>query len=140
VRYCHRAFGGARCGECMAGAVWFKGAQVNYARHCFRHAEAAHAAAQLAIVSENELGEIEEMSWPELKRQVSAVAVTLRGLGVERGDRVAPYLPNGPEAVVAFLACASVGAIWSLCAPDMGAQASTDRFSQIQPKELIAVD
>ena len=86
----------------MPGAVWFKGAQVNYVRHVFRHTEAAHAAAQLAIVSENELGEIGEMSWPELKRQVSAVAVTLRGLGVERGDRVAAYLPNGPEAVVAL--------------------------------------
>jgi len=133
-------FEAALCVDRMPGAVWFKGAQVNYARHVFRHAEAAHAAAQLAIVSENELGEIGEMSWPELKRQVSAVAVTLRGLGVERGDRVAAYLPNGPEAVVAFLACASVGAIWSLCAPDMGAQAITDRFSQIQPKVLIAVD
>ena len=133
-------FEAALCVDRMPGAVWFKGAQVNYVRHVFRHAEAAHAAAQLAIVSENELGEIGEMSWPELKRQVSAVAVTLRGLGVERGDRVAAYLPNGPEAVVAFLACASVGAIWSLCAPDMGAQAITDRFSQIQPKVLIAVD
>jgi acetoacetyl-CoA synthetase len=133
-------FEAALCVDRMPGAVWFKGAQVNYARHVFRHAEAAHAAGQLAIVSENELGEIGEMSWPELKRQVSAVAVTLRSLGVERGDRVAAYLPNGPEAVVAFLACASVGAIWSLCAPDMGAQAITDRFSQIQPKILIAVD
>ena len=133
-------FEAALCVDRMPGAVWFKGAQVNYARHVFRHTKAAHAAGQLAIVSENELGELRELSWPELKRQAAAVAVTLRSLGVERGDRVAAYLPNGPEAVVAFLACASVGAIWSLCAPDMGAQAITDRFSQIQPKILIAVD
>jgi acetoacetyl-CoA synthetase len=133
-------FEAALCVDRMPGAVWFTGAQVNYARHVFRHAAAAHAAGQLAIVAENELGEIREMSWPELKRQVAALAVTLRSLGVGRGDRVAAYLPNGPEAVVAFLASASVGAIWSLCAPDMGAQAITDRFSQIQPKVLIAVD
>jgi acetoacetyl-CoA synthetase len=133
-------FEAALCVDRMPGAVWFKGAQVNYARHVFRHADAAHAAGQPAIVSENELGEIREMSWPELKRQVASLAVTLRDLGVERGDRVAAYLSNGPEAVVAFLACASVGAIWSLCAPDMGAPAIVDRFSQIQPKILIALD
>jgi acetoacetyl-CoA synthetase len=133
-------FEAALCVDRMPGAVWFKGAQVNYARHVFRHSAAAHAAGQLAIISENELGEIREMSWPELERQTAALAATLRSLGVERGDRVAAYLPNGPEAVVAFLACASVGAIWSLCAPDMGAQAIIDRFSQIRPKILIAVD
>jgi len=133
-------FEAALCVDRMPGAVWFKGAQVNYARHVFRHADAAQAAGQLAIVSENELGEIREVSWPELERQVAALAVSLRGLGIERGDRVAAYLSNGPEAVVAFLACASVGAIWSLCAPDMGAPAIIDRFSQIQPKILIAVD
>jgi acetoacetyl-CoA synthetase len=133
-------FEAALCVDRMPGAIWFKGAQVNYARHVFRHAERAHASGQFAIVSENELGEIKEMSWPELKRQVASFAATLRSLGIERGDRVAAYLPNGPETVVAFLACASVGAIWSLCAPDMGAQAITDRFSQIRPKILIAVD
>jgi acetoacetyl-CoA synthetase len=133
-------FEAALCVDRMPGAVWFKGAQVNYARQVFRHVEAAHAAGQPAILSENEVGEIREVSWPELKRQVAALAVTLRSLGVERGDRVAAYLSNGPEAVVAFLACSSVGAIWSLCAPDMGAQAVTDRFSQIRPKVLIATD
>src|SRR5277367_4945209 len=133
-------FEAALCVDRMPGAVWFKGAQVNYTRQVFRHVAAAHAAGQPAILSENELGEIREMSWPELKRQVAALAVTLRGLGVERGDRVAAYLSNGPEAVVAFLACSSLGAIWSLCAPDMGVQAITDRFSQIRPKVLIAVD
>jgi acetoacetyl-CoA synthetase len=124
----------------MPGAVWFKGATVNYARQVLRHVEAAEARGQPAIVSENELGEIREMSWRELKRQVASFALSLRELGVERGDRVAAYLTNCPEAVVAFLACSSVGAVWSVCAPDMGTQAVTDRFVQIQPKILIAVE
>jgi acetoacetyl-CoA synthetase len=125
--------------ERMPGAVWFKGARVNYARHVFRHVEAAEAHGQPAIVSENELGEIREMSWRELKRQVGSFALSLRALGVARGDRVAAYLNNGPEAVVAFLACSSIGAVWSVCAPDMGTQAVTDRFVQIQPKILVTV-
>lgn len=124
----------------MPGAVWFKGATVNYARQVLRHVEAAEARRQPAIVSENELGEIREMSWRELQRQVASFALSLRELGVERGDRVAAYLTNGPEAVVAFLACSSLGAIWSVCAPDMGTQAVTDRFVQIQPKILITVE
>jgi acetoacetyl-CoA synthetase len=133
-------FDQALCVDRMPGAVWFKGSQLNYVRQVLRHAPAAHAAGQPAIISENELGEIREMSWPELERQVASFALTLRSLGVDRGDRVAAYLSNGPEAVVAFLACASLGGIWSLCAPDMGAQAIIDRFSQIEPKVLIAVD
>ncbi len=124
----------------MPGAVWFPGAQVNYAREVLRHADAAHAAGVPAIVSENERGEVREMAWPELKRQVASVALTLRALGVERGDRVAAYLPNIPETMVAFLACSSIGAVWSVCAPDMGTAAVTDRLKQIAPKLLIAVD
>jgi acetoacetyl-CoA synthetase len=130
----------ALCVDRMPGAVWFKGATVNYARQVLRHVEAAEARGQPAIVSENELGETREMSWRELKRQVASFALSLRELGVERGDRVAAYLTNCPEAVVAFLACSSVGAVWSVCAPDMGTQAVTDRFVQIQPKILIAVE
>jgi acyl-coenzyme A synthetase/AMP-(fatty) acid ligase len=94
----------------------------------------------LAIVSDNELGEVREISWPELKRQVASIALMLRGLGVQRGDRVAAYLPNVPETIVALLACSSIGAIWSVRAPDMGTAAVTDRFRQIEPKLLIAVD
>jgi acetoacetyl-CoA synthetase len=124
----------------MPGAKWFPGTQVNYAQRVLRHAEAAHRAGQPAIISDNESGQAREMSWPELQRQVASFALTLRGLGVGRGDRVAAYLPNVPETVVAFLACASIGAIWSVCAPDMGAQAVTDRFQQIAPKVLIAAD
>jgi acetoacetyl-CoA synthetase len=130
----------ALCIDRMPGAVWFKGAQVNYARHVFRHVDAAEARDQPAIVSENELGEIRQLGWRDLKRQTASFALHLRGLGVERGDRVAAYLTNGPEAVVSFLACSSLGAVWSICAPDMGIQAVTDRFVQIQPKVLIAVE
>jgi len=124
----------------MPGAVWFPGAQVNYANQVLRHADAAHAAGVPAIVSDNELGEVRELSWPELRRQVASTALTLRSLGVQRGDRVAAYLPNVPEAMVAFLACSSIGAVWSVCAPDMGTAAVVDRFRQIEPKVLIAVD
>ncbi len=124
----------------MPGAKWFPGTQVNYAQRVLRHAEAAHRAGQPSIISDNELGEARELSWPDLQRQVASFALTLRELGVGRGDRVAAYLPNVPETIVAFLACASIGAIWSVCAPDMGAQAVTDRFQQIAPKVLIAAD
>jgi acetoacetyl-CoA synthetase len=133
-------FEAALCVDQMPGAVWFKGATVNYVRQVFRHIDAASAVGLPAIVAENELGEVREVTWPELRRQVASLALTLRGLGVGRGDRVAAYLSNGPEAAVAFLACASLGAIWSLCAPDMGVQAILDRFSQIQPSVFIAVD
>ncbi len=124
----------------MPHVTWFDGAQVNYAHQVLRHADAAHALGLPAIVSDNERGEARELSWPELRRQVAAVALTLRGLGVQRGDRVAAYLPNVPETMVAFLATVSIGAIWSVCAPDMGTPAVLDRFSQIEPKVLIATD
>ncbi|CAN5871273.1 acetoacetate--CoA ligase [soil metagenome] len=124
----------------MPGAVWFPGAKVNYAREVLRHAKAAHATGMPAMVTDNELGQVREMSWPELERQVASVALTLRGMGVQRGDRVAAYLPNVPETIVAFLACSSLGAVWSVCAPDMGTAAVVDRFRQIEPKVLIAAD
>ncbi|MBI5924299.1 MAG: acetoacetate--CoA ligase [Aquabacterium sp.] len=124
----------------MPGARWFPGAQVNYAQRVLRHVDAAQAAGVPAIVSDNELGQARELSWPELRRQVASMALALKDLGVQKGDRVAAYLPNVPETVVAFLACASVGAIWSVCAPDMGTQAVTDRFQQITPRVLIAAD
>ena len=134
------AFEAALVEERMPGAVWFKGATVNYAAQVFSHVAAAEAAGMPAIISDNEAGEARSMSWPELKRQTASMALTLKGLGVVRGDRVAAYLPNTPEAIIAFLACSSLGAIWSVCAPDMGLQAVTDRFAQIEPKVLIAAD
>ncbi|MBO9514140.1 MAG: acetoacetate--CoA ligase [Variovorax sp.] len=124
----------------MPGTTWFPGAQVNYAREVFRHVDAAEAAGMPAIVAENELGEVREIGWRELRRQVASAALTLRALGVQRGDRVAAYMPNVPETIVAFLACSSIGAVWSVCAPDMGTPAVVDRFRQIEPRVLIAVD
>jgi acetoacetyl-CoA synthetase len=124
----------------MPNVQWFPGAQVNYAAQVFRHVDAAHAAGFLAIISENEQGVIREMTWPELRRQVASLALHLKALGIERGDRVAAYMPNIPETMVAALACFSIGAVWSVCAPDMGTAAVLDRFAQITPKVLIGVD
>lgn len=130
--------------EKMPGARWFQGAQVNYVQQAFRHADAAHAAGHPAIVFQNERmrerGEMQELSWPELRRQVASLAAHLQGLGVEAGDRVVAFLPNTPQAVVAFLAVASLGAVWSVCSPDMGPLAVLDRFCQIAPKVLLACD
>jgi acetoacetyl-CoA synthetase len=127
-------------GNVMPGAKWFPGAQTNYAQQVFRHVQPAHEAGFLAVISHNEKGLRREMTWPELRRQVAAMALHLQAQGVQPGDRVAAYLPNIPEAMVAFLATASVGGVWSICAPDMGTHAVLDRFKQIEPKVLIAVD
>ncbi|NBX06157.1 MAG: acetoacetate--CoA ligase, partial [Betaproteobacteria bacterium] len=124
----------------MPGARWFVGAQVNYARQVFRHVDAAHAAGMPAIISSNERGQRRELSWPELKRQSAALALHLQAQGVQPGDRVVAYMPNIPETMVAFLAVVSIGGIWSVCAPDMGTNAVVDRFKQVTPKVLIAVD
>ena len=130
--------------EKMPGARWFPGARVNYAQHVFSHAEAAHAAGHPAIVFQNEAmrerAEMQHITWPELRRQVAVLAEELGRLGVRPGDRVCAFLPNIPQAAVAFLACASLGAIWSICSPDMGPVAVLDRFRQIEPKVLIACD
>ncbi len=127
----------------MPGARWFPGAQVNYVQQVLRHAQMAHAAGFPAIVSHNEQSlaagaPAREMSWPELQRQVASLALHLQAQGVRKGDRVVACLPNIPEAMVAFLAAASIGAVWSLCAPDMGTAAVLDRFRQIEPRVLIA--
>lgn len=124
----------------MPGATWFDGAQVNYAQQVFRHAAAADAAGQPAIIFENECGQSVEIGWGDLRRRTASLALALRRQGIGRGDRVAAYLPNIPEAVVAMLACVSLGAIWTICSPDMGTPAVLDRFRQTAPKALIAVD
>jgi acetoacetyl-CoA synthetase len=124
----------------MPGAQWFPGAQVNYARQVLRHVDAAHATGLPAVVSRNEKGQARDLSWPELRRQVASLALHLKAQGLQPGDRVAAYLPNVPEAMVAFLATVSLGGVWSICAPDMGTPAVLDRFRQIAPKVLIACD
>lgn len=124
----------------MPGAQWFPGAKVNYARHVFRHVDAAERAGQPAIVAEDESGDVQKVGWEDLRRRAASMALELRRLGVTQGDRVVAYLPNRPEAIIAFLACASIGAIWAVCAPDMGAPAILERFRQIEPKVLIATD
>jgi acetoacetyl-CoA synthetase len=123
-------------GTQMPGARWFPGATLNFAEHVFRHARTD----QPALVYESEAGRAVEIGWEELRRQVAALARTLRALDVRAGDRVVGYLPNVPEAVVGFLACASIGAIWSVAAPDMGVRSVLDRFRQIEPAVLIACD
>jgi len=124
----------------MPGATWFAGARLNFAEQLFRFNTDAATAGKEAIVAESETRERMTLSWGEVREQVTAVANTLRALGVGPGDRVVAYLPNTPKAVIAFFACASIGAIWSSCSPDMGASSVLDRFRQIDPKLLIAVD
>ncbi|HEY4067452.1 MAG TPA: acetoacetate--CoA ligase [Burkholderiaceae bacterium] len=130
--------------ETMPSTRWFPGAQLNYAQHLFSHADAAHAAGHPAILFQNEAmqsrGELQQIAWPELRRQVASLAAELKRLGVRPGDRVGAYLPNIPQTAVAFLACASLGAVWSICSPDMGPVAVLDRFRQIEPKVLITCD
>jgi acetoacetyl-CoA synthetase len=120
----------------MPGAQWFPGAELSYAEHVFR----GRPDDRVAIVYASELRAEQEMTWGELRHLTAALAAGLHALGVERGDRVAAYLPNVPEAVAAFLASASIGAIWSCCSPDFGARSVVDRFAQIEPKVLLAVD
>ncbi len=120
----------------MPGAEWFVGAELNYAEHAFLHARPDEP----ALVHESELRPRGQTTWRELRERVAAAAAGLKEMGVGRGDRVVAYLPNVPEAVVAFLACASLGAIWSSSSPDFGAGSVVDRFKQIEPKVLFAVD
>jgi acetoacetyl-CoA synthetase len=133
----HRA---AFCGGQMPQARWFEGAQLNYVQQVMRHVEAASESGYPAIIASNELSQWQEISWPALRARVAALALQMRALGVQRGDRVAAYMPNIPEAMIAFMACASLGAVWSICSPDMGTPAVLDRFTQIEPKLLVAVD
>jgi acetoacetyl-CoA synthetase len=120
----------------MPGARWFEGAQINYAQNVFRHASGDRP----ALVYQSETRALTSLSWADLEAQVASVAATLRGMGVRPGDRVVAYMPNMPETVVAFLAAASLGAIWSSCSPDFGVEAVLDRFAQIEPVVLFAVD
>ena len=120
----------------MPGARWFEGASVNFAEHIFRASDDSRP----AIMAESEFKELYEVSWAELHDKVARLAHYLRELGVEQGDRVVAYMPNIPETVIAFLAANSIGAVWSSCSPDFGTSSVVDRFQQISPKVLFAVN
>nr|MCU0493583.1 AMP-binding protein [Chloroflexaceae bacterium] len=120
----------------MPGARWFGGASLNYAEHVFRNVTEAHP----ALLFQSEMQPLTTLSWAELRAHVAAVSNAMRAMGVAPGDRVVAYMPNIPQALVAFLACASVGAVWSSCSPDFGSPSVVDRFTQIEPKVLFAVD
>ncbi|GAA5044249.1 acetoacetyl-CoA synthetase [Thermocatellispora tengchongensis] len=122
----------------MPKAEWFAGSAVNYAENALRHAEATPG--RTAVVFRGEDGARGTLTFAELREEVARVRAGLVRLGVGRGDRVAAYVPNIAEALIAFLAVSSLGAIWSSCSPDFGAPSVTDRFSQIEPVVLIAVD
>lgn len=120
----------------MPGAKWFPGAMLNYAEHVFRNERSDRP----ALLFRSERVPYREVTWKELKEKTAAVASALKKIGVKPGDRVVAYMPNIPETVVAFLACASIGAIWSSCSPDFGASSVLDRFRQIEPTVLFAMD
>ena len=120
----------------MPGAEWFPGTRLSYAEHLFRGKDDD----AVAIRHASELRGAAELTWGELRDQTARIAAGLRRMGVVEGDRVVAYIPNIPEAIAAFAACASIGATWSSCSPDFGARSVVDRFAQIEPKVLIAVD
>jgi acetoacetyl-CoA synthetase len=122
----------------MPGTEWFVGSELNYTEHVFRHAD--ERPDEPAVLHQSELRPLSELTWRELRSKAGAMAAALKSLGVERGDRVAAFIPNVPEALIAFLASASIGAVWSSCSPDFGFGAVTDRLAQIEPKVLFAVD
>ncbi|HYI80419.1 MAG TPA: acetoacetate--CoA ligase [Thermoleophilaceae bacterium] len=120
----------------MPGAEWFPGARLSYAEHVFRDRDDG----EVAIRHASELRALSELTWGELRTLTARIAGGLRELGVGPGDRVVAYLPNIPEAMAAFFACASIGVIWSSCSPDFGVSSVVDRFAQIEPKVLFTVD
>ncbi|RZI42645.1 acetoacetate--CoA ligase [Herbaspirillum sp. HC18] len=126
--------------EKMPGAKWFEGCRLNIAEQVFRFHRSEEEGNQAAIIGKSENRPTVQLSWNELRKQVGSVANALRNMDVKPGDRVVSYMPNIPETAVAFYACASIGAIWSSCSPDMGTPSVLDRFGQIAPKVLLAVD
>jgi acetoacetyl-CoA synthetase len=121
--------------DAMPGATWLPGARLNYAAQALRWTGDGPA-----VVARSQTRGDVTLTRDDLRSQVAAVAAGLRELGVGKGDRVVGYLPNIPETIVAFLACASIGAVWSSCAPEFGVKAVIDRVRQIEPTVLLAVD
>ena len=122
--------------ERMPGARWFTGARLNYVDHVLRNAR--HGVPAIIALDEN--GTAAELDWTQLRAQVASVAATLRDLGVRRGDRVVGYLPNTPHTIIAFLAAASIGAVWSVCGQDYAPSAAADRFGQLEPTVLVTAN
>jgi len=120
----------------MPGARWFEGAELNYAENLLSGREPD----EVAVLHCSELRELDSLTWAQLSERVAAAAAGLRALGVARGDRVVAYMPNIPETLIALLATSSIGAIWSSAAPEFGARSVIDRFAQIEPRVLLAVD
>jgi len=120
----------------MPGAEWFPGAKLNYAQHALRHERPGAA----AVFHLSERTTLDSLSWSELGARVRVLATQLRKLGMQPGDRIAGYLPNVPEALIAMLATTSIGAIWTSCGPDFGTRGVLDRFSQLAPRVLFCVD
>lgn len=125
-----------RSSDQMPGIRWFEGARLNYAEHVFRNFESG----KTAIIHASEQQPTQKISWDQLQKDVSAFQRFLQDAGISEGDRVVAYLPCVPEATVAFLGANCQGAIWSSCSPDFGTQSVIDRFAQIEPRILVAVD
>ncbi len=132
----HHPYTRVRSDAPMPATRWFEGATLNYAEHVFRRARGDTP----AILFADESGASRTLGWDELARRVASLAAHLRALGVGPGDRVVALLPNVPEATVALLAAASIGAVFSSCSPDFGADSVVDRFQQIEPAVLVAAD
>jgi len=124
-------------GDAMPGAKWFTGARLNFAENLLRHRDERIA---IAFCGEDEAAGIREISYRELYAQVARVAAGLREIGVQPGERVAACLPNCPEAIIAMLGAAAIGAVWSSCSPDFGVKGILERFAQISPRVLFAAD
>jgi len=122
--------------DSMPDVSWFEGSTLNYAEHIFRNATDQYP----AILFQSERHSLEEISWSALRQKVASLAAYLQAQGVKQGDRVVAFLPNIPEATVGFLAANALGAVWSSCSPDFGLSSIVDRFQQIKPKVLLAVD
>jgi acetoacetyl-CoA synthetase len=116
----------------MPGAEWFPGARLNFAEHML-------LGEGVAVVARSQSRDAFELTFAELREQVARARTGLRRLGVGEGDRVVAYLPNIPETLVAFLACASLGAVWATCPPEFGVRSVVDRLGQLEPKVLLAV-
>ncbi len=123
----------------FAGARWFPGVRTNYAEHLLRYERSAKPG-EPALLHASETRPMTAMDWPELGRQVRAVAGALRRLGIGPGDRVASYMPNIAETAVAMLATVAIGAVWAAAAPEFGAETVIDRFGQIEPRLIFAAD